>query len=80
MNPRRRGISHSEAKPSVVVTVRCGAAAVRPQPVGDALQALQQLGGRALQRAALLGQRQRPVPALEQSDAQVLLQRPGSAG
>jgi hypothetical protein len=26
VKPRRRGISHSEAKPFVVVTVRCGAA------------------------------------------------------
>ena len=49
---------------------------VRPQPVGDALQALQQLGGGAVERAPFLGQRQRPMPALEQSDAQVLLQAP----
>ena len=64
----------------MVVTVRCGAGAVGAQPVGDALQALQQLGGRAVERAALLGQHQRAMPALEQGDAQVLLQRRGSAG
>ena len=76
VKPRRRGISHSEAKPPVVVTVRCGAPPSDAQPVGDLLQALQQLGGGALQHAALLGQHQRARPALEQGDAQVLLQRP----
>ena len=77
VKPRRRGISHSEAKPLVVVTVRCGRrrSALRSRSV-DLLQPLQQLGGGALQHAALLGQHQRAVPALEQRDAQVLLQRP----
>ena len=68
-------MSHSEAKPLVVVTVSCARGACAAQPVGDLLQPLQQLGGRALQDAALLGQHQRAVPALEQGDAQVLLQR-----
>ena len=69
-------MSHSEAKPLVVVTVSWRVAPVRAQPVGDLLQPLQQLGGGALQDAALLGQHQRAMPALEQGNAQVLLQRP----
>ena len=76
VNPRRRGISHSEAKPLVVVTVSCGARALRLEAVGDLLQPLEQLGGGPLQRAPMLGQHQRARAALEQRHAQMLLQRP----
>ena len=60
----------------VVVTVSCARTPAVRMPVRDLLQPLQQLAGRPLQDAALLGQHQRPMPALEQGDAQVLLQRP----
>ena len=53
--------------------------AVAAQPVGGVLQALQELGRRTLQDAALVGQRQAPRAPLEQRHAQVLLQRPDLA-
>ena len=74
VKPRRRGISHSEAKPLVVVTVRCGRGAVGAQPVGHGLQPFEQVGGSPVERATLVGEQQRPVSALEQGDAQMLLQ------
>ena len=74
MNVRRRGISHRDANPPVVVTVRCGVPPSVAQPVGGLLQAFQELGRGAMQDAPLLGQREAARPALEQGHAQVILQ------
>src|SRR5882672_6260831 len=59
VNPRRRGMSHSEAKPLVVVTVSCRATpAVRMRSVTSCSRSSSS------------------VPALEQGNAQMLLERP----
>ena len=80
VKPRRRGISHSEAKPLVVVTVSWGAApSARSRSVVSCSRSSNSAAARCSD-AALLGQHQSAMPALEQRHAQMLLQRRGSAG
>jgi hypothetical protein len=65
----QRGEARGGGERKLARTARCA------QLVGRRLQALQHVGGDAVEREAALRQRQRALPPLEQRDAEMILQR-----